>query len=427
MDALSWQFEFFDSAQYWIALAACVAVVRSVGPRPRARAAVLLAASAPMLLAIPRFGPRDLLLVAAVSLVTFAAGIALSRPPRSEGELPSAGGRRWISAAAIATIVAFLAFFKYRFLQDLLRMRAEAGPPQASQYLSLLGISYFSFRALHVVIETYRRKIRRLDPLAFFAYMIFFPAFVSGPIARYPQFTSELAATRRPWKQEFARGGRRIVDGLFKKVVLVTLVFPHVLPSQPAALAGLTPGGALLGLWAHSLYFYFDFSGYSDLAIGSARLMGIELPENFDRPLLQKNIRDLWASWHMSLTSWLVDYVYWPVVRLLRNLDFFRPRPILLSAIGMNVTFVACGMWHGEALHFVAWGVYHGVGISAVTVYQRRKRSIRHPALQRYFDSRLSRWIGAAVTFNFFALGLALFVLDSGQLRRLALALTGVR
>jgi len=91
----------------------------------------------------------------------------------------------------------------------------------------------------------------------------------------------------------------------------------------------------------------------------------------------------------------------------------------------MNATFVACGMWHGEALHYVAWGVYHGLGISAVTLYQRQKRKIRHPAVQRYFASPLSRWVGALVTFNYFAFGLALFVLDMSQLRVLGTTLLG--
>ena len=121
----------------------------------------------------------------------------------------------------------------------------------------------------------------------------------------------------------------------------------------------------------------------------------------------------------MSLTGWLIDYVYWPVVRKLRNVEFFRPRPVLLSIVGMNVTFVACGMWHGESPHFILWGAYHGLGISALNLYQRQKRKIRSKLLQRYFASRYSRWVGMFATFNFFAAGLALFVLDIDKLRTL--------
>jgi len=178
-----------------------------------------------------------------------------------------------------------------------------------------------------------------------------------------------------------------------------------------------------VGLYAYAFYFYFDFAGYTDMAIGAARLMGIELPENFNRPFLQRNIRELWSGWHMSLTNWLVDYIYWPLVRKLRNREYFQARPMILSILAMNATFIACGAWHGEALHFIVWGVYHGMGISLLMVYQRRKRTIRVPAVQRYFRSRASRVAGTVATFHFFALGLALFVLDLDQLRELVGAL----
>jgi D-alanyl-lipoteichoic acid acyltransferase DltB (MBOAT superfamily) len=110
-------------------------------------------------------------------------------------------------------------------------------------------------------------------------------------------------------------------------------------------------------------------------------------------------------------------------VRKLRNLEFFRPRPVLLSVVGMNLTFLACGVWHGEAAHFILWGAYHGLGISVVNVYQRQKRRIRSAPLQRWFQSRASRVVGMVGTFNFFAAGLALFVLDTAQLRAVLSAL----
>jgi alginate O-acetyltransferase complex protein AlgI len=215
-------------------------------------------------------------------------------------------------------------------------------------------------------------------------------------------------------------GLERIVHGLFKKFVMAQILYPHILSSEPDRLSGMGPLGAVAGLYAYALYFYFDFAGYTDLALGCARLIGIELPENFNNPFLKRNIRELWANWHMSLTSWLVDYIYWPIVRKFRGLDFFRRHPIFLSNLGMIITFVVCGMWHGEAPHFVLWGAYHGIGIAVLTVYQREKRKARSPVLQRYFRSKLSTVLGTIVTFNFFAVGLSLFVLDIGKLRILA-------
>jgi D-alanyl-lipoteichoic acid acyltransferase DltB (MBOAT superfamily) len=124
----------------------------------------------------------------------------------------------------------------------------------------------------------------------------------------------------------------------------------------------------------------------------------------------------------MSLTSWLVDYIYWPIVRRFRGLDFFRRHPVFLSNLGMIITFIACGMWHGESANFILWGAYHGIGIALLTIYQRQKRRVRSPFLQRYFRSRVSTAVGVLVTFNFFALGLALFVLDLGKLQILVRA-----
>ena len=150
----------------------------------------------------------------------------------------------------------------------------------------------------------------------------------------------------------------------------------------------------MLGLYAYAFYFYFDFAGYTDLALGCARLLGIELPENFNNPFLKRNIRELWTNWHMSLTSWLVDYIYWPIVRKLRGVEYFLQHPISLSNFGMIVTFIACGMWHGETANFILWGAYHGVGIAILTVYQREKRKVRSPFLQRYFRTRSSMVMG---------------------------------
>lgn len=418
-----WSFDFYYSLPFWAALVVVACLVRLAGARsPALRRILLLASSSALLLALPRFGPIDLLLVWIISAVAFVAATLLAR----DKERSSRWRLAWTTAGIVA-VLGFLAFFKYHFLQDLLvgpwRTAGGRTPPGAAEYLFLLGASYFSFKAIHVVIETSKGTIREIEPLAFFNYMTFFPSFISGPISRYPDFSGQMTAARGELGADLRAGGERIVHGLFKKFVLVPIVFPYVLPDQADALSKVTPAGAVLGLYAYALYFFLDFSAYTDLAIGGARLVGVSLPENFNKPFFQKNIRDLWSSWHMSLTSWLVDYIYWPVVRRLRELEYFRTRPVLLSVVGMNVTFIACGIWHGEAPHFVLWGLFHGLGISIVNVYQRQKKKIRNATVQRYFQSSLSRWVGAFGTFNFFAAGLALFVLDTSKLERLFAAL----
>jgi len=372
-----------------------------------------------MLLAIPGFGLAVLGLIIALSLLTYVIGAGLSRS--STG---SPGIRRKLAAGAgIAAVLAFLAFFKYQLIQRLFLPVAGTGGSASTDMIRMIGVSYFSFRMIHFLVESYRKKIQDLDPLAYLDYIIFFPAFISGPINRYNHFASQVCSPARSrLAADLRAGGERIIHGLFKKLVLAQLLYPHILSIRPDVLSGMGFFDAVLGLYAYALYFYFDFAGYSDLAIGCARLIGIELPENFNNPFLKRNIRELWTNWHMSLTSWLVDYIYWPIVRKFRGFDYFRRHPVFLSNLGMIITFIACGMWHGETANFILWGAYHGVGIACLTIYQRAKRKARSPLLQKYFRSKTSTILGTILTFNFFALGLSLFVLDLEKLRILAAA-----
>jgi len=412
---MTWHFEFYGSIEFWAAVAAVAVLVRTAGGSATTKGLVLLASSSALLLAIPRFGIVDLLEVWAIAAFSFAAARLLTRPDLSPRR------RKLTAVIGIAAVVAALAFFKYRFIEDLFLPR-PSGVRTPSDMLFLLGVSYFSFKALHVVVEAYKGSIREVAALDYLNYFTFFPSFISGPISRYPQFVAQLGpAARGGLKRDLLLAGERIVHGLFKKLVLARLMLPYSLLGRPVET--LSRGQIALGLYATALYFYFDFAGYSDLAIGAARLLGMELPENFDKPFFRRNIRDLWTHWHMTLTSWLVDYVYWPLVRRLRNVDLFRPRPVLLSTVAMTLTFIACGMWHGETVNFLVWGACHGLGISAVTVYQRRKRAIPVPALQRYFRSRTSAVLGAIGTFHFFAALLTLFLFDLTQIRGLFAAL----
>ena len=210
-----------------------------------------------------------------------------------------------------------------------------------------------------------------------------------------------------------------MINGLFKKFVLSTIVGSYALINKQTSAMELSGYEIVVGMYAYALYVYFDFAGYSDIALGSAKIMGIELPENFNAPFLKKNIQELWASWHMSLTRWLTDYVYWPLARFFRRNEGLSKRPILLSNISIIVTFIICGMWHGESLNFVVWGLYHGIGLSILNIYQKQKRKIRNKLARQYFLSRYSKWVGIVMTFNFFALGILIFSFDLATLKAL--------
>ncbi|HSA94598.1 MAG TPA: MBOAT family O-acyltransferase [Acidobacteriota bacterium] len=417
MNLFRWEFNFFYSVPFWISAILVALGGRIFIRRTTGRHLFLGLTSVLMLLAIPGFSPAALGLIFALSLLTYAIGTGLLKSSTGPRDLR----RKLAAGAGIAAVLAFLAFFKYRFIQGLFLPVVGTEGSAPTGMIRMIGVSYFSFRMIHFLVEAYRKKILDRAPLVYIDYIIFFPAFISGPINRFNHFASQVRSpSGSTMGADLRAGGERIIHGLFKKLVLAQLLYPHILSTRLDVLSGMGLLDAAIGLYAYALYFYFDFAGYSDLAIGCARLIGIELPENFNSPFLKRNIRELWTNWHMSLTSWLVDYIYWPIVRKFRGLEYFRRHPVFLSNLGMIITFIGCGMWHGETVNFILWGAYHGVGISILTIYQREKRKARSPVLQNYFRSRTSAVLGAILTFNFFALGLSLFVLDIGKLRILA-------
>ena len=419
MSPFNWNFVFYSSVPFWISAVLVALLSYLFRYSITGRKVFLGLSSVLMLLAIPGFGLPALAAVLLLSLLTFALGNFLSR-----GAAGCPDSRRKIAAGVgISTVIVFLAFFKYRFVQGLFMSAWGTEMPAPTDLIRMIGVSYFSFRMIHFLVESYRKKIQSLDLVAYIDYIIFFPAFISGPINRYDRFVAQvLSPAKSTIGSDLRAGGERIVHGLFKKFVLAQVLYPYILSTQSNILSGLSGFEVVLGLYAYAFYFYFDFAGYTDLAIGCARLIGIELPENFNSPFLKRNIRELWTNWHMSLTGWLVDYIYWPIVRKLRSLDCFRRHPVLLSNLGMIITFIACGMWHGEAANFLLWGAYHGIGIALLTIYQREKRKTRFAFLQKYFRSKTSAVFGILLTFNFFAFGLSLFVLDIEKLRTLAAA-----
>jgi len=410
------KFNFFSTVPFWIAFCVIVILTRFLDRRPPLRRSLLLGSSILMILSIPGFTPLNLACLLIMCAFSYSIGYVLNH----HSDLIHANMRRLTSIFGVVGVLGFLAFYKYRFIQALFLGNSSPDGNPAPRIVFMIGVSYFSFKMIHFIVESYRRKIERPSFLGYLTYILFFLSFISGPINRFNHFAqhgSENSMT--DFRHDLIAGGERIFHGLFKKFVLVQIVHPYVLGNNTQALVDLSLGSALLGLYAYALYFYFDFSGYSDLAIGSARLLGIQLPENFNNPFLKKNIRELWTNWHMSLTGWLVDYIYWPLVRKMRDARYLREHPVLLSNVGMIITFIACGMWHGEAVNFLIWGAYHGLGISVLTIYQRQKRKYQNPFLQRYYHSKISAIMGTFFTFNFFAVGLAFFVLDLKSLKTL--------
>ena len=232
----------------------------------------------------------------------------------------------------------------------------------------------------------------------YLAFILFFPTMVAGPIKRYQDFLPNLLNPGRDYALDWNRGGTRILTGLLKKFAVADVLTAFTDHLNRADI-GTAPRW-ILPVWilAYGVHIYFDFSGYSDIAIGSARLFGLTVKENFDWPYLKTNIADFWGGWHMTLYRWLIDYIFIP-------LGGSRVSPILIYR-NVLVTMMISGLWHGAGLNFIAWGLWHGVLLCGHRVW----RTWRGPQAQPGpIGVQFLSW---ALTFSLVTLGWAFFCMD---------------
>src|SRR5579884_2593228 len=316
------------------------------------------------------------------STVDFFVGRALASVRR-----PAA--RNALLSVSIAYYLGVLALFKYwNFAADsLAALFGAAGLHVRVTHLRLVlpfGISFFTFETMSYTIDVWRGELpparRYLDYLLF---VCFFPHLVAGPIVRPGQMLPQLERAPRADAAMQARGLWRIATGLGKKVVIGDYLAHAVVAGVFAAPERFTALEVLLGVYGYAAQIYADFSGYSDVAIGSAALFGYELPENFDAPYVARNLQDFWRRWHISLSTWLRDYLYKP-------LGGSRRGP-LRTYRNLMITMVLGGLWHGASWTFVAWGALHGAALAVTRVWQRARRGA--PAR--------GGWLAALATFHF--------------------------
>ena len=325
--------------------------------------------------------------------------------------------------SAVAADLLLLGFFKYfGFLLENVNalLKTDFSAPQASMPL---GVSFFTFSILSCLFDVYRGRAKVRSPMSFALYVCFFPKLVSGPIVQYADFDAQLRSKKRP-SIRWGRACRLFLTGLAKKVILSnTLGNTFYALSGQAAVSTL---GAWLGALSYSLMLYFDFSGYSDMAIALAELCGFRFGKNFDYPYLSAGVSEFWRRWHISLGAWFRDYVYIPLggsrVGLLKNIR------------NLFVVWALTGIWHGASWTFVFWGLYYGV-LLAAEKYLLKGVLDRIPLLLRrtttlllvvigwvfFFSPNLGSafsWLGAmfGATELGFADALALYHLASGWL-----------
>lgn len=229
--------------------------------------------------------------------------------------------------------------------------------------LQRVGLSYILFRLIHFLIDSSKHQIKEYSILSFINYIVFFPSFMAGPIDEYNNFNYWVKQSHGTYRVVMFKAGLyRISVGVLKKFFIVPLIVNYSMDFSLFDSHYLWQEGLFMSLILYSFYILFDFSGYSDIAIGTAYLIGIKTPENFDNPYASKNLSVFWKKWHMTFSNFLFKYVFKPFVIRLSSKYKNLPR-IIGSSIGYLYTFILCGLWHGNTLNFVYWGLWHGIGL----------------------------------------------------------------
>ncbi len=284
--------------------------------------------------------------------------------------------------------------------------------------LTWLGFSYVAFRLLHTLRDRQTGQLPDLTLREYATYVLFFPAITAGPIDRAERFVADLRALPQMISLDAARFGdglTRIGIGLFKKFVIAdSLALGMSLGGVDVVLVQ-SPGRLWLLLYGYAFRLFFDFSGYTDIAIGLGLLFGVQLPENFKRPYRQTSLTAFWQSWHITLSDWARFYVFTPLSRaLLRRKP--RPSPTLIVLSAQLATMVTIGLWHGVSGHFLIWGLWHGVGLFIHKQWSDRTRKW----YQGLAKKPVQRWGWTAVswfiTFHYVVIGWVWFVLPDPAL-----------
>jgi alginate O-acetyltransferase complex protein AlgI len=367
--------------------------------------------------------PSPVALAIALLLIGGAfAGLFWLINRRSAGHLPREGSgisRKLLSIAIIFVVLLFVVL-KTEALSSGLSTIWRGFTGQDSSLASpidlrWLGFSFVAFRLLHTLRDRQTGILPALSLREYVSYVIFFPAYTAGPLDRAERFVQDyrkLPVIRGLDSARFALGLERILIGLFKKFVVADLLVQGV--SLNAANAAQTQSS--MGLWVllygYALRIYFDFGGYSDIAIGIGILFGIKLPENFNRPYLKSSITAFWQSWHITLSKWVRFYVFTPLSRWLLKRSWRPPTNVIVFTAQLT-TMIIIGLWHGVTPNFFIWGIWHGVALFVHKVWSDRTRKWHRGLSEKPWSRR--GWTGLTwfLTFNYVVLGWVWFALPS--------------
>jgi alginate O-acetyltransferase complex protein AlgI len=315
--------------------------------------------------------------------------------------------RRGYLFTAIAFDLGLLGYFKYAgfFVSSAENFLANLGISAGSSVVHValpVGISFYTFMAISYVVDTYRRELEPASFPRFAVFLSLFPHLVAGPIVRASELLPQLERPRDSRRVDTTRAYYLILTGLFLKVVIANHLATHIVDDVFAAPNDHSSLETLLGVYGYAVQIFADFCGYTNIAIGVALLLGFEFPQNFAAPYTAVSLQDFWRRWHMTLSRWLRDYLYFPLGG--------NRKGKLLTYRNLLLTMLLGGLWHGAAWTFVAWGGIHGVGLAIGRLRRDVRQAFGRPDPP---DTALRRLVARVVTFHIVCFGWIFFRADS--------------
>jgi alginate O-acetyltransferase complex protein AlgI len=367
----------FTSFEFIFFLSACLCLLHAVG-KLSARICVVIIFSYCFCLT---FGAASALVVTFAAIANF---LVVGRLGMSVDETIR---RRWLWVGVIGNLAPLILLKYSGFLLGIIAALIEPVGVRFSApgglVFTVIGLSYFTFSGISYVLDVYWEKIEPAKNFSeFLCFLVYFPKLVAGPIVRASDFLPQLSQRFEITAQDFEVAFGYLLVGAAKKLVIADQLASHV-STILASPQDYNAGTLLQGMIGYGVQIYADFSGYSDIAIGCARLMGVKFPQNFLMPYSSVNIAEFWRRWHVTMSTWFRDYVFLPLE--------FRGRSIsnvhLRGSKNIIITMLLCGLWHGPSWNFVIWGGLHGIGLAVYQVFkglrsrqvQPSERSLFHP------------------------------------------------
>jgi len=323
-------------------------------------------------------------------------------------KLPESINSYWLLFLIVIFVVIKTPYLSKSLSYFLRNINGQSTELASSFDIAWLGFSYIAFRIIHTIRDRQTGRLPKVDLVDYINYIIFFPTLTAGPIDRLENFIRSINSPLKDRFEIVGVGGKRIIIGLFKKFVIADS-FAIIALNSTNALQIQWTGWMWVCLYAYTFQIFFDFSGYTDIAIGMGRLMGLILPENFSSPYLKPNVTQFWNNWHITLTQWFRAYFFNPLTRSLRSGKRKWTIPGIIFVTQLS-TMVLIGLWHGVTWNFVLWGAWHGLGLFV----HNRWSSVFNIRIQNWATTFIKKLIvngsGILLTFNFVAVGWVFFV-----------------